>query len=69
MVHPVLINLGPLAVRFYGLMYVVALLVGILLLRLEARRRGLPAERMIDVAFYAFLAGLLGGRLYYVFLK
>lgn len=66
--QPELISLGPLSIRFYGLMYVIALLVGIVLLRLEAKRRGLPAERMIDVAFYVFLGGLLGGRLYYVLL-
>ncbi len=64
--HPVLIRIGPLSIRFYGLMYVVALLVGIWLLRLEARRRGLPPERMVDLAFYIFVGGLIGGRLYYV---
>ena len=67
--HPVLFQLGPLKMRFYGLMYVLALLVGIVLLRLEAKRRGLPPERMVDLAFYAFVGGLLGGRLYYVLLK
>ena len=44
MVHPILFHLGPLTVRFYGLMYVIALLVGILLLRIEAKRRHLPVE-------------------------
>jgi phosphatidylglycerol:prolipoprotein diacylglycerol transferase len=68
-VHPVLFQLGPFTVRYYGLMYVLALLVGIILLRLEAKRRGLPPERMVDLAFYAFVGGLIGGRLYYVVLK
>jgi phosphatidylglycerol:prolipoprotein diacylglycerol transferase len=68
-VHPVLFSVGPFSVRFYGLMYVLALLMGIYLLRLEAQRRGLPSERMVDVAFYAFLGGLVGGRLYYVLFK
>ncbi|MGQ4807126.1 Phosphatidylglycerol--prolipoprotein diacylglyceryl transferase [Candidatus Entotheonellaceae bacterium PAL068K] len=65
-VHPILFRLGPLTVRYYGLMYVLALLVAIGLLRLEAKRRGLPSERMVDAAFYVFLGGLIGGRLYYV---
>lgn len=64
--HPELLRLGPLVIRFYGLMYVTALLVGIWLLRIEAKRRGLPVERMVDMAFYAFIGGLLGGRLYYI---
>jgi len=65
-VQPILFRLGPVAIRFYGLMYVLALLVGIWLFRLEAKRRGLPPERMVDLAFYIFIGGLLGGRLYYV---
>ncbi len=68
-VHPVVFRVGPFAVRFYGLMYVVALLVGIWLLRMEAKRRGLPPDRMADFAFYVFVGGLLGGRLYYVLFK
>lgn len=67
--YPILFRLGPFTVRFYGLMYVLALLVGIYLLRLEAKRRGLPPERMVDAAFYAFVGGLIGGRLYYVLFK
>ena len=54
-VHPIVFRVGPFAVRFYGLMYVTALLVGIWLLRMEAKRRGLPPERMVDLAFYAFV--------------
>jgi len=68
-VHPIVFQIGPFAVRFYGLMYVTALLVGIWLLRMEAQRRHVPSDRMIDLAFYVFVGGLLGGRLYYVLLK
>jgi phosphatidylglycerol:prolipoprotein diacylglycerol transferase len=68
-VHPEVFRIGPFAIRYYGLMYVIALLVGIGLARLEAKRRGLPAERMVDFAFYLFVGGLLGGRLYYVLLN
>ena len=64
--HPDLLRLGPLTLRFYGLMYVLALLVGIGLARLEAKRLGLPQERMVDMVFYIFVGDLLGGRLYYV---
>ncbi len=67
--HPILFRIGPLVVRFYGLMYVTALLMGIWLLRLEAKRRHLPPDQMVDLAFYAFVGGLLGGRLYYVLFK
>ncbi len=68
-VHPILLQVGPIAIRFYGLMYVAALLMGIWLLRTEAERRGLLPERMVDLAFYVFVGGLIGGRLYYVLFK
>ena len=58
--HPELFRLGPLVVRYYGLMYVVALLLGVILLRLEAKRRGLPPERVVDAAFCAFVSGFVG---------
>lgn len=67
--YPEVFRIGSFVVRYYGLMYVVALLIGIVLLRLEARRRGLSPERIVDAAFYAFVAGFLGGRLYYVIFK
>lgn len=67
--HPVLFHLGPFTVRYYGLMYVTALLVAIVLLRVQAKERRLPVENMVDLAFYTFVGGLLGGRLYYVILK
>jgi phosphatidylglycerol:prolipoprotein diacylglycerol transferase len=68
-VQPVLFQLGPVTVRYYGLMYVMALLVAIALLRYDAKRYGLSSERVVDLAFYTFLAGIVGGRLYYVMLR
>jgi phosphatidylglycerol---prolipoprotein diacylglyceryl transferase len=68
-VQPVLFQLGPLIIRYYGLMYVLALLTAIALLRYDAKRYGLAPERLVDLAFYTFVAGLVGGRLYYVLLR
>ncbi len=67
--QPVLFQLGPLTVRYYGLMYVLALLMAIVLLRYDAKRHDLSPERMVDLAFYTFVAGIIGGRLYYVILR
>jgi phosphatidylglycerol:prolipoprotein diacylglycerol transferase len=39
------------------------------LLRYDAKRYGLSPERLVDLAFYTFVAGLIGGRLYYVLLR
>jgi phosphatidylglycerol:prolipoprotein diacylglycerol transferase len=66
--HPVLITIGPVEVRYYGLMYVIAIIVGIILMRREVARRGinLTKDDIISYAFWVVIGGLLGGRLYYV---
>ncbi|MFQ5353714.1 MAG: prolipoprotein diacylglyceryl transferase family protein, partial [Thermodesulfobacteriota bacterium] len=39
--HPVLFTLGPIELRFYGLMYVVAIIVGTSIIRAEVRRKAI----------------------------
>jgi phosphatidylglycerol:prolipoprotein diacylglycerol transferase len=66
--HPVLVKLGPVEIRYYGLMYVVGIILGIVLARREVVRRniGLTRDDVISYAFWIVIGGLLGGRLYYV---
>jgi prolipoprotein diacylglyceryltransferase len=40
--HPDLVEFGPISIRFYGLMYVIRILLAMLMLRREAKRKGLP---------------------------
>ncbi|WP_374474636.1 prolipoprotein diacylglyceryl transferase [Zoogloea sp.] len=66
---PIAISLGPVAVRWYGLMYLVAFILFVLLGRLHARRRpelGWDAQQIDDLLFYGVLGVILGGRLGYV---
>src|ERR1700759_392196 len=49
-------------VHTYGLLIAVGLAVGIALGAREARRRGLDVGRVLDFAFWATVAGLLGSR-------
>ncbi len=66
--HPVLFKIGPLEIRFYGLMYLLAILLSIYLLNKEAQRKGIPLSKdeIINVIFVTVLAGLIGARAYYV---
>ncbi|MFQ6112248.1 MAG: prolipoprotein diacylglyceryl transferase [Nitrospinota bacterium] len=66
--HPVLIQLGPFEIRFYGLMYVIAILVGLKLVRGEAERKGLglSADEAGNFVLLAVVLGIIGARLYYV---
>jgi phosphatidylglycerol:prolipoprotein diacylglycerol transferase len=62
----VAIRIGPLAIRWYGILIAVAVLVGTLLAQKEAVRRREDPDRLLDVVVLAVLAGLVGARLYYV---
>jgi len=64
---PVAFSIGPLAVRWYGLMYLFAFLAGGLLASYRARQpnSGWKAEEISDLVFYAALGVILGGRIGY----
>ena len=65
---PVAFSLGPLHVRWYGLMYLLGFLAGWALGRYRARRpnSGWTAEQMDDLVFYIALGVILGGRIGYI---
>ncbi|MCB1907803.1 MAG: prolipoprotein diacylglyceryl transferase [Rhodocyclaceae bacterium] len=63
---PVAISLGPLSVRWYGLMYLAAFGLFVLLGRRHAKRRpelGWDARQIDDLLFYGVLGVVIGGRL------
>ena len=67
-IDPIAIQLGPLAIRWYGLMYLLAFLAFWWLGRRRARQTGLlKAEQIDDLLFYGALGVILGGRFGYVF--
>ncbi|WP_431820210.1 prolipoprotein diacylglyceryl transferase [Burkholderia sp. F1] len=68
---PVAIHLGPLAVRWYGLMYLVAFIAAIVVGRLRLKpphvaAQGWTVKDIDDMMFYGVLGTVLGGRLGYV---
>ena len=62
---PVAIWLGPLPIRWYGLMYLLAFAQFILLgrYRIKTRPSIMSAEQLDDLLFYGMLGVILGGRL------
>ncbi len=62
---PVAFTLGPLSVRWYGLMYLVAFVQFILLgrSRIKSRPGLLTVEQLDDLLFYGMLGVIIGGRL------
>ncbi|HUJ88005.1 MAG TPA: prolipoprotein diacylglyceryl transferase [Burkholderiales bacterium] len=65
---PVAISIGPLAVRWYGLMYLAGFAAGWWLgvSRIRAGLAPVTREQLDDLVFYAVLGVILGGRLGYV---
>jgi phosphatidylglycerol---prolipoprotein diacylglyceryl transferase len=63
---PVAFQIGPVAVRWYGLMYLVGFAAGLLLGRVRAKRAGWSYQDLDDLLFYCVLGTILGGRLGYV---
>jgi prolipoprotein diacylglyceryl transferase len=60
------IHLGPFGLHVYGLMYAVAVLAAVALVSRLWERRGGERALVHDVALWAFPAGLIGGRLYFL---
>jgi len=65
---PIAISLGPVAVRWYGLMYLAGFALFWWLGRLRARDawRGMSQRDVEDLLFYGVLGVIIGGRLGYV---
>jgi len=68
-IDPVIVQIGPLALRWYGLMYLGGFLFGSFWIGKLAPGRGLnlSKDRLSDLVFYVVLGVILGGRLGYVF--
>ncbi len=67
-INPIAFSIGPLAVHWYGIMYLLGF-IGAWLLGNARRARGrLPvsAEAFSDLAFYAMLGVIVGGRIGYM---
>ncbi|RMG34281.1 MAG: prolipoprotein diacylglyceryl transferase [Gammaproteobacteria bacterium] len=67
-IDPVILQIGPAAIRWYGLMYLIGFAGAWLLGRVLARRAGSPIDesQLDDLIFYGALGVILGGRLGYM---
>jgi phosphatidylglycerol:prolipoprotein diacylglycerol transferase len=63
---PILVRLGPLAVRWYGALIATGVLFGTLWAVRWARQRKLDPDRLLDMGVWLVLGGLVGARLVYV---
>src|SRR4051794_28246267 len=67
-ISPVIFQVGPIALRWYGLMYAISFLVLLVVMRRESRKGFLPLpEEAVERLFiYMVISLILGARIFYV---
>lgn len=63
---PILIELGPLTLRWYGLLIATAVLIGVSLSQYLAKRRHINPDLLGDLAIWLVVGAIPAARLYYV---
>jgi len=63
---PILLEWGPLSIRWYGFLIALAVLLGVSLSQFLAKRRGINPDLLSDVAIWLVVAAIPSARLYYV---
>lgn len=62
----VFLELGPLSIKWYGVLIGVGVLLGLWLAIREGKRRGIHEETFMDIVLIAVPSAILGARIYYV---
>jgi phosphatidylglycerol---prolipoprotein diacylglyceryl transferase len=64
-IDPIALQLGPVAIRWYGLMYIIGFAIAWFLARHRARQpgSGWTAQQIDDLIFYSAIGVIVGGRL------
>jgi phosphatidylglycerol:prolipoprotein diacylglycerol transferase len=64
--HPVLVQIGPFVIRWYGAMIILACFVGLWLAKKEAEKNDIDPKKIDDFFLYAIIGAIIGARLYYI---
>ncbi len=63
---PIISEIGPFVIRWYGLLIASAILIGVTLSQYLAQRRGVNPDLLGDLAIWLVIGAIPGARLYYV---
>ena len=66
MLNPELISLGPLHIRWYGVMAVAGVISAYYLMLHRSKRYGYNSDNISDITFWSMIAAIVGARLLYV---
>ncbi|MCS6848103.1 MAG: prolipoprotein diacylglyceryl transferase [Anaerolineae bacterium] len=68
-VGPVLIEIGPLSLRWYGVLMVTAFIVAAAIAARYVERKGQSSSNVWDGLLWVLIGAVIGARLYYVFIQ
>ena len=63
---PILYTIGPFVLRWYSLILITAISIGVYLTARESERKGFKKDDVYEVAIYIILGGIIGARLFHV---
>ncbi|KAA1042464.1 prolipoprotein diacylglyceryl transferase [Macrococcus equipercicus] len=65
-INPIAFELGPLSVRWYGIIIASAILIGYLIAQRESVKKGYKEDTLIDIIVWAVIIAIICARIYYV---
>jgi phosphatidylglycerol:prolipoprotein diacylglycerol transferase len=66
--NQILLRFGPITIYWYGFLIALAMAVAILIAWRLAKKQNLESDDLIDLAFWLIIGGIIGARLYDVFI-
>jgi phosphatidylglycerol:prolipoprotein diacylglycerol transferase len=67
--HPILFRFGPITIHTYGVLVAFGFLLGLGLAVRQAKKKGIPSDKIVDVGFYILLSAIIGSRLFFIFIN
>jgi phosphatidylglycerol:prolipoprotein diacylglycerol transferase len=67
--HPELAHIGPVSIKSYGFMLMLAFVVSMLWCLRTARRKGFSTDQVIDLSLLILILGVVGSRIVFVLLR
>ncbi|TDM48317.1 prolipoprotein diacylglyceryl transferase [Macrococcoides goetzii] len=64
--NPIALELGPIQIRWYGVIIAVGILLGYLLAQRETEKKNFPENTLIDIVISSVISGIICARIYYV---
>lgn len=64
--NPILISIGPLDVKWYSVLILVAVIIGITLFMKEGKKFKISSDFLFNLSFWVIVFGIIGARIYYV---